>query len=74
MGNIPLRSFVGKHALEQSKTDGVIGDGIKGAPHVERSDMVRGIFASKAFKLGNVGGELGWHSRLTNILAYRIID
>ena len=36
--------------------------------------MVGGIFTSKAFKLGNVGGELGWHSRPTNIVADRIID
>ena len=72
--NIPFRSFIGKRALEQSKMDGVIGDGIGGAPHVERSDMVGGIFTSKAFKLGNVGGELGWHSRPTNIMENRIID
>ena len=72
--NIPFRSFVGKRALEQSKTDGVIDDGIGGTPHVEISNMVRGIFTSKAFKLGNVGGELGWHSRPTNIVADRIID
>ena len=36
--------------------------------------MVGGIFASKAFELGNVGKELGGHSRLTNIVADRIID
>ena len=36
--------------------------------------MVGGIFCSKAFKLGNVEGELGWHSRPTNIVADRIID
>ena len=72
--NIPFRSFVGKRALEQMKTDGVIGDGIGGTPHVERSDMVGGIFTSKAFELGNVGGELGWHSRPTNIVMNRIIN
>ena len=36
--------------------------------------MVRGIFASKAFELGNVGGELGWHSRPTHIVANGIIN
>ena len=36
--------------------------------------MVGGIFTSKAFELGNVGGELGWHSRPTNIVANRIIN
>ena len=36
--------------------------------------MVGGIFTSKAFELGNVEGELGWHSRPTNIVANRIID
>ena len=36
--------------------------------------MVGGIFTSKAFELGNVGGELGWHRRTTNIVADRIID
>ena len=35
--------------------------------------MVGGILSSEAFKLGNVGGELGWHSRPTNIMADRII-
>ena len=72
--NIPFGSFIGKRALEQTKTDGVIGDGIGGTPHVERSDMVRGIFTSKAFELGNVGRELGWYSRPTNIVANRIIN
>ena len=59
MINIPFRSFTSERALEQSKMDGVISDGIGGKPHVEISNMVRGIFTSKAFKLGNVGGELG---------------
>ena len=72
--NIPFRSFAGKRALEQSKTDGVIGDGIGGTPHVERLDMIGGIFTSKAFELGNVRGELGWHSRPTDIVADRIIN
>ena len=36
--------------------------------------MVRGIFTSKAFKLWNVGGELGGHRRPTNIMANRVID
>ena len=72
--NIPFRSFAGKRALEQSKMNGVIGEGSGGTPHVERSDMVGGIFTSKAFELGNVGGELCWHSRPTNIMANRIID
>ena len=74
MVNIPFRSFASKCALEQSKTDGVIGDGIGGTPHGERSNMVRGIITSKAFELGNIGGELGWHSRPTDIVADRIIN
>ena len=72
--NIPFRSFIGKCALEQPKTDGIIGNGIGGTPHVERSDMVGWIFSSKAFELRDVGGELGWHSRPTNIVADRVID
>ena len=72
--NIPFGSFAGKRALEQTKTDGVIGNGIGGTPHVERSDMVGWIFSSKAFELRDVGGELGWHSRPTNIVADRVID
>ena len=71
---IPFRSFAGKRALEQSKTNGVISDEIGGTPHVERSDMVGGIFASKAFELGTVGGKLGWHSRPSNIVANRVIN
>ena len=74
MINIPFGSFVGKRVLEQTKTDGVIGDGIGRTPHVERSDMVRGIFTSNAFELGNVRGEPSWHSRPTNIVADRIIN
>ena len=57
--NIPFRSFAGKRALEQLKADGIIGNGIGGTPHVERSDMVGWIFSSKAFELRDVGGELG---------------
>ena len=72
--NIPFRSFTGKRALEQLKTDGIIGDGTGGTPHVERSDMVGWIFSSKAFELSDVGGELGLHSRPTNIVADRVID
>ena len=72
--NIPFRSFAGKRALEQMKTDGVIGNGIGGTPHVERSNMIGWIFSSKAFKLRDVRGELGWHSRPTNIVADRVID
>ena len=41
---------------------------------MEGLDMVGGILTSKAFKLGNVGGELGWHSRPTNIVVDRIIN
>ena len=72
--NIPFRSFARKRALEQPKTDGIIGNGIGRTPHVERSDMIGWIFSSKAFKLRDVRGELGWHSRPTNIVADRVID
>ena len=72
--NIPFRSFACERALEQLKMDGVIGNGIGGTPHVERLDMVGWIVSSKAFELGNVGGELGWHSKPTNIVADRIIN
>ena len=72
--SIPLRSFSSKCVLEQPKTDGIIGNGIGGTPHVERSDMVGWIFSSKAFEHRDVGGELGWHSRPTNIVADRVID
>ena len=41
---------------------------------MEISDMVGGIFGSKAFELGNVGGKLGWHSRPTNIMLNRVIN
>ena len=72
--NIPLRSFNGERALEQLKTDGVIGNGIGGTLHVERSNMIGWIFSSKAFELRDVEGEIGWHSRPTNIVADRVID
>ena len=74
MVNIPFRSFAGKRALEQPKTDGIIGNGIGGTPHVERSDMVGWIFSRKAFELRDVRGELGWHSGPTNIVADGVID
>ena len=72
--NIPFRSFAGEHALEQTKTDGVIGNGIGGTPHVERSDIIGWIFAIKALKLRDVGGELGWHSRPISIVVNGVID
>ena len=72
--NIPFRSFACKRALEQPKMDGIIGNGVGGTPHVERSDMVGWIFSSTAFVLRDVRGELGWHSRPTNIVADRFID
>ena len=72
--NIPFRSFARKRALEQPKMDGIIGNGIGGTPHVEISDVVGWIFSSKAFELRDVGGELGWHSRPTKIVADRVID
>ena len=71
---IPFRSFAGKCALEQSKTDGIILNGVGGTPHVERSDMIGWIFSNKAFELRDVGGELGWNSRPNNIVADRVID
>ena len=54
--------------------NGVVGNGIGGTPHMEGSNMVGGIFTSKAFEFGNVERELCWHSRPTNIVADRIID
>ena len=41
---------------------------------MEGSDMVGGILTIKAFELGNVRGEFGWHSRPTNIVVNRIIN
>ena len=35
--------------------------------------MICRIFTSKTFKLGDVGRELGWHWRPTNIMMYRVI-
>ena len=58
MFNIPFRSVACKRALEKSKTYGVGGNGIGGTPHMEGSDMVGGIFTSKAFELGNAEGSL----------------
>ena len=72
--NIPFGSFASKRALEQTKTDGVIGNGIGGTPHVERSDMIGWIFSSLAFEFRDVGRELGWHGRPTNIMADRFVD
>ena len=71
--NIPLRSFSSKGTLEQPNIDKVIGDGIRRKPHVERSNMICRICSSKAFKLGDVGMELGQHSRPTSVMAYRVI-
>ena len=72
--NIPFRSFAGKRALEQTKMDGVIGNGIGRTPHVERSDMIGWIFSSLAFEFRDIGRELGWHGRPTNIVADRVVD
>ena len=41
---------------------------------MERSDMIGWIFSSKAVELRDVRGELGWHSRPTNIVDDRVID
>ena len=71
--NIPLRSFTNKRSLEQLKTDRFIGNGFRQAPHVERSNMICRIFSSKAFKLGDVGRELGQHSKPTSIMVYRFV-
>ena len=54
--------------------NGIIGNGIRGTPHVGRSDMVGGIFTSKACEFMNVRGELGGHRRPTNIVVHGIID
>ena len=72
--NLPLRSFTCKHLLEQPKMDRVIGNGVRCTPHVERSNLICRIFSSKTFKLGDVGRELGRHSRPTSIMVYRVID
>ena len=72
--DIPFRSFAGERALEQTKMDGVIGNGIGGTPHVERSDMIGWIFTIKALKLRDVGGELGWHSMPISIVVTGVID
>ena len=72
--NIPFRSFASKRALEQSKMDGVIGDGIGGTPHVERSNVIGWIFSIKALKLRDVGGQLGWHSGPVSIVVNGVID
>ena len=71
--DIPFRSFAGKRALEQMKTDGVIGNGVGGTLHVKRADMVGGILSSQAFKLWDVGRELCQHSRPTSIMVYRVV-
>ena len=36
--------------------------------------MICRIFSSKAFKLGDIGRELGWQSRPTSVMVYRVID
>ena len=41
---------------------------------MERSDVIGWIFSSLAFELRDVGRELGWHGRPTNIVADRVID
>ena len=72
--NIPFRSFAGERALEQTKMDGVIDNGIGRTPHVERSDMIGWIFTIKALKLRDVGGDLGWHSKPISIVVNGVID
>jgi hypothetical protein len=54
--DIPFRSFAGKRALEQTKTDGVIGNGVGGTPHVERPDVIGWVFAIKALELRDIRG------------------
>ena len=41
---------------------------------MERSDMIGWIFSSLAFEFRDVGRELGWHGRPTNIVADRVVD
>ena len=53
---IPFRSFTSKHALEQTKTDGVIGNGVGGTPHVERPNVIGWVFAIKALELRDIIG------------------
>jgi len=72
--DIPFRSFAGKRALEQTKTDGVIGNGIGGTPHVERSDVICWIFSIKALELRDVRGQLGGHSELGSIVVNGVIN
>ena len=71
--NIPLRNFTCKCLLEQPKMDRVIGNGGRGTPHLERSNMICRIFSSEAFKLWDVRRELCQHSRPTSIMVYRVI-
>ena len=71
---IPFRSFAGKRALEQTKTDGVIGNGIGGTPHVERSDMIGWIFSIKALELRDIRGRLGGHGGPGSIVVNGVID
>ena len=54
--------------MEQPKTNRVIGNGVRQTPNVERSNMICSIFSSKTFKLGDVGRELGQHSRPTSVI------
>ena len=41
---------------------------------MERSDMIGWIFAIKALKLRDVGGDLGWHSMPISIVVNGVID
>jgi len=72
--DIPFRSFAGKRALEQTKTDGVIGNGIGGTPHVERPDVIGWIFSIKALELRDIRGQLGGHSGPGSIVVNGVIN
>lgn len=70
---IPFWSVSSERALEDSKTNGVIGNGVGRTPHVEGVDMVGRILSSITLKFWDVLGKLSQHSKPTSILVYGVI-
>ena len=55
-------------------TDGVVGNGIGGTPHVERPDVIGWIFSIKALELRDIRGQLGGHSGPRSIVVNGVIN
>jgi len=70
---ITFCSVSSEHVLEETKVNGVLGNGVVRAPHVEGVDMVGRILSSTTLKILDVRGKISRHSRPTYIMMYWFI-